>query len=483
MNTSAFIRTRIPSLIAVWLLSLGASKAQQSGTASPAAHRDADNTCHAGPSTSIPVASANSAPTDASGPANAPKPGLICINLQDALDRARKNSPQFQIVVTDAAIARQDSKQSIAALLPSITYNNSFIYTQPGGVNGIRFIANNSVHEYVSQGNAHESIGIAEIAGYLKTRTASAIAAAKSEIASRGLVVTVVQLYYGLASAQEKAIAARELAEQGDQFLQLTKQLEAGGEVAHSDTIKAELQASDRKRQLKEAELAVLNARLDLAVVLFPNFNLDFAISDDLHAPVAMPREQEVEQQASKDNPDIRAALLGERASEYDMTSARTGYLPSLSLDYFYGIDAPNFATHYRGFTNLGYSAVATLNIPIWNWGATQSRVKQAELRREQSQRELSFEQRKLVAEIRSSYQEAATAADEQAGLERAVKLASESLRLTTLRYKNSEGTVLEVVDAQSAMAAASSAFHDGAARYRIALANLQTLTGVLATP
>jgi outer membrane protein TolC len=63
------------------------------------------------------------------------------------------------------------------------------------------------------------------------------------------------------------------------------------------------------------------------------------------------------------------------------------------------------------------------------------------------------------------------------------VKLASESLRLTTLRYKNSEGTVLEVVDAQSAMAAASSAFHDGAARYRIALANLQTLTGVLATP
>lgn len=80
-------------------------------------------------------------------------------------------------------------------------------------------------------------------------------------------------------------------------------------------------------------------------------------------------------------------------------------------------------------------------------------------------------------------YAEASTAQDELSGLARSQQLAEESLRLATLRYRNGEATVLEVVDAQSTFATANSAYQDGAVRYRVALANLQTLTGVLTTP
>jgi outer membrane protein TolC len=408
----------------------------------------------------------------------------LCLTLQDALARARKYNPQFQSVLTDAAIAHQDSKQAFAGLLPSVTYNNEFIYTQPGGLNGgVRFIANNTPHEYISQGNVHEAIGLAEIANSRRVSAAAAVAKAKADIASRGLTVTVVQLYYALAAAKAKAFAAQQTADQGEAFLQLTTSLEEGGEVAHSDTIKADLQAEDRRRQSKEAQLALLNARVDLAVVLFPDFNTNFDLAEDLHAPTPLPRLEEVQRQAARDNPDIRAALEAVREAGYDVGAARAGYLPSVSLDYFYGIDAANFATRTQGFQNLGYSAVATLNIPVWNWGATQSRVKQAELRREQSKRELSYAQRKLLAELQSLYAEAQTAQNEQAGLERASRLAAESLRLTTLRYKNGEGTVLDVVDAQTAFATSSAAYQDGAVRYQVALASLQTLTGALTTP
>ena len=57
---------------------------------------------------------------------------------------------------------------------------------------------------------------------------------------------------------------------------------------------------------------------------------------------------------------------------------------------------------------------------------------------------------------------------------------ATESLRLTLLRYQAGEATALEVVDAQTTLAAARNAYDDGLARYRLALANLQTLTGTL---
>ena len=104
-------------------------------------------------------------------------------------------------------------------------------------------------------------------------------------------------------------------------------------------------------------------------------------------------------------------------------------------------------------------------------------------MRRTQAQRELSLAQRKLLAEIKSLYAEADTALSELSGLSRSAELSAESLRLTTLRYRGGEATVLEVVDAQTTFAQANTAYQDGAVRYRVALANLPTLTGVLTTP
>jgi outer membrane protein TolC len=410
------------------------------------------------------------------------------LTLQDALDRARKNSTQFQAALTDSAIARQDRFQAGAALLPGVSYNNQALYTQSNGPgNGVLFIANNAVHEYVSQANIHEAIDLTAVANFRKLSAAAAVARAKAEIASRGLVVTVVQGYYAVAAAQQKLESSQKTADDGERFFKLTQDLEKGGEVAHADVIKAELQMQDRGRQLREAQLLLLNARLDLAVLLFPDFNDNFEVADDLHAAVPLPTLAEVQQRAARDNPDLKAALATVQEAGHDVTAARGGYFPSLSLDYWYGIDAARFAVNSvvngQKFSNLGSSAAATLNISIWNWGATQSRIKQAELRRTQAKRELSFAQRKLLAEIQSLYSEAETALNEQSGLSRSAELAEESLRLTTLRYKNGESTVLEVVDAQTTFAQASAAYQDGAVRYRVALANLQTLTGVLTTP
>jgi len=415
------------------------------------------------------------------------------LTLQDALDRARKNSTQFQAAQTDAALARQDRYQAGVALLPSVTYNNQAIYTQLAGgtANTPIFIANNGAHEYLSQADVHESIDLASVSNFRKARATEAVARARAEIASRGLVVTVVQMYYALAAAQQKFETAQKTAEEGDQFLKLTQNLEQGGEVAHADVIKAELQMRDRHRQLQEAQLGLLNARLDLAVLIFPDFNENYEVTDDLHSNVSLPTLLEVQQQAARDNPDVRAALALVKQEDHDVFGARAGYFPTLTADYFYGIDAANFGVNSTAIvagkpvsvSNLGSSASATLNIPIWNWGATQSRVKQAELRRAQAKRELSLAQRKLLAEIRSLYAEAETALNELGGLNRSAELAGDSLRITTLRYKNGEATVLEVVDAQTTFAQANAAYQDGAVRYRVALANLQTLTGVLTTP
>jgi outer membrane protein TolC len=413
----------------------------------------------------------------------------LTITLQDALQRARQNDPQYRSAVTDLGLAKEDRVQARAALLPDVNYNTSFIYTQgtaplpescqiAGTCPSPRFIANNGVHEYISQGDVHQALSLTNLADYRRSSALLAQARAKAEIATRGLVVTVTQSYYGLVVAQRKYANVQRAATEAGRFLDISQKLEGGGEVAHADVIKATIQAQQQQRDLQEAQIAMERSRLDLAVLLFPDFNQNFTVVDDLQSPEPLPTFAEVETAGKKNNPDLRAALFAYEAARHEVTAAWGGLLPSLTVDYFYGIDANQFAITSNGVRNLGYSGVATLQIPIFSWGADRSKLKQAELRRDQAHVELNFAQKTLLSHLRQFYSEAETARSEMESLASSAEMAAESLRLTTMRYQAGESTVLEVVDAQNTLTLARSAYDDGQSRYRVAIANLQTLTG-----
>ena len=405
----------------------------------------------------------------------------LTITLQDALQRARLYDPQYRSAITDLGLAREDRVQARAGLLPNVNYNNSFIYTQGTGLPAVassKYIANNGVHEYISQGNVHESLSLTNFADYRKSSAAMAQARAKAEIATRGLVLTVTQAYYGLVVAQRRYATAQRANAEAARFLDISVKLEGGGEVAHADAIKARIQAHQQQRDLQEAQLDMERARLDLAVLLFSDFNQDFAVVDDLQTPEPLPTFEEVEVAGKKNNPQLREALAAYEAANHEVTAAWGGLLPALSIDYFYGIDSNKFAMHTDGVRNLGYSTVATLQIPIFSWGSDRSKLKQAELRRDQAHVELNHAQKELLSHLRQFYLEAKTSRSEMESLASSAEMAADSLRLTTMRYQAGESTVLEVVDAQNTLTQTRNAYDDGQSRYRVAVANLQTLTG-----
>jgi len=289
----------------------------------------------------------------------------------------------------------------------------------------------------------------------------------------------VVQEFYGLLAAQARTANSERASHEGQHFLDLSRKLEEGGEVAHSDTIKAQIQANDLKRAWDEAKLAEQNARLLLAVLLFPNFFQDFTLVNDLSSAPALPPMNELRAMAAKNNPELQAAFAAVAAANKEVGVAKAGYLPSLSVEMFYGIDANQFAKRAPdGMQNLGYAGAATLNIPVWNWGATQSKVRQAEFVRRQAQVELSAAQRQAIADLQSFYGEAQVSYEHLQVLKQSTDLAEQSLHLTNLRYEAGEASALEVVDAQNTLTSAGNSYHDGEVRYHVAIANLQTLTG-----
>jgi outer membrane protein TolC len=407
-------------------------------------------------------------------------PASQAITLSAALQMAKANNVQFRAAQADAALAKEDRVQARASLLPSVNYNNQFLYTEGNGTPTARFLANNGVHEYVSQGNAHQVLSLQQFADYRKSNAMAALARARAEVASRGLVVTVVRSYYAVLAASRKHANAESAAGEAARFLSLSQKLENGGEVAHSDVLKAQLQSNDRKRDLDDSAVELMKSQLELAVLILPSVTRDFQLTDDLDNVPSVPGLAEIQRAAAENNPDLRAAIAAVQASQEEVTAARAAHLPSLTLDYYYGIDAAHFAVRTDGFRNLGYAAAATLNLPVFNWGATQSKVRQALVGQDQAKLELTTAQKQVLANVESFYLEAQAAAAALATLRDSAAIATESLRLIGLRYQAGESTVLEVVDAQNTLNTARNAYVDGSLRCKLALANLQTLTGTL---
>jgi outer membrane protein TolC len=403
------------------------------------------------------------------------------LTLKDALERARQYAPQFLQANIAAQFAHESTRQTKAALLPTVNGWSQFIYTQPNGSPSGAFVSNDGTHVYNDWAQVHGDLWApAKRADYRTALAAEAVARAKMDVAARGLYATVAQNYYVMAVAARKIVHAQQAVREAQDFSSTTQKLEQGGEAAHSDVIKAQIQLEQRQRDLQDAQLLLEKARIAFAVLLFPDFRQDFTVEDDLEAAHPLPAFPEVQQLAGRNNPDIRAAQATVQQQQYAIDSARWAMLPSLSFDYFLGINANQFALHNElGQSNLGSAAQVQLNIPVWTWGAARSKVRQAELQLQQARNDLSFTQRQLLAELKSSYDEAQVAASQVDSLRRSVDQSAESLRLTILRYQAGEVTVLEVVDAQSTLIQARNAFEDGLARHRLALANLQTLTGV----
>jgi outer membrane protein len=420
------------------------------------------------------------------GPAAPP----IVITLQDALDRAKSIDVQLQTAVADAVVAREDRLQARNALRPSVTNSTQYLGTQGNGtLPSGRFVTNDGVHVYREWGIVHQQVNADTLlkTGVHRATAAEALANARVEITQRGLLVTVTRDYYGLLAAQRRYGTAQQAAQNAARFLQVSQQEEQAGQVAHSDVVRAQIQFEQQNQALQDAMLTMENARLSLAVIIFPTLNENFTVVDDLDSPKPLPPFPDIQAMAEKENPDVRAASEALRQATFDVRGARNALYPNLVVDGIYGIEANAFALHSTvaafpqagPLPNPGYFITGNITIPIFDWGTLRSRVKQAQAREQQARVQLSQTQRQVLSNLYAFYNEAMVARDAVDRLRRAADLAAESLRLIGLRYQAGESTILEVVDAQNTLTQTRNAYDDAQNRYRVAVAQLQTISGI----
>ncbi len=436
-----------------------------------------------------------SALTNAQVPSPAATPAVVSINqsqvvtapitLDEALRLANSQASTFQSALLNERIAAEDVRQAQAAFLPKVSAPLSYIYTTPalglppGEPRGPSFVTSDGIGVYEGVVNVS---GDFDIAGRLratlaKNRALLAAAHAGTDVARRALNQAVIETYYGLALATAQHQAAAGNLAAAEEFEHITSLLLSGGEVAPVDLTRAQLQTLTRRDELERARVNEEVAAGSLRVLIGYEFSQPIITTD---LTLALPADSEFLQFRAEDvsrRPEFTQLEQQLRAARAEIKIARADRLPSLSYSINGGFVTDSVKTP-RLKEHTGASAAISFNIPIFDWGATRSRERQAQFRVEAAENERILATRGFTQQFYAARSQATSAAARIRLARDGVTKAQDNLAASIARYRAGEAQIVEVTDAQTTLVEQRSALHQAIFDYQTALARLRLATG-----
>ena len=407
------------------------------------------------------------------------------LTLDEALRLANAQASSFQQATLNERIAAEDVRQAQAAFLPKVSAPLSYVYTSPAlGLNPNEprmqsFIANNAISEYEAFVNV---AGDFDVAGKLratlaKNRALLAAAHAGTDVARRALVQAVIEAYYGLALAIAERAGAEQNLAAAEEFERITSLLVSGGEVAPVDLIRAQLQTIERRDELERDRANEIVSAGALRVLVGYDFTRPISTTDLL---LAVPVDAEFEQFHANDisrRPEFTQLEAQIRAAKHEIRIARADRLPSLTYSMNGGFDTDSLRPP-RLKEHSGVSAAINLNIPIFDWGATRSKERQARLRVQIAENERTVAVRGFTQQFYAAQAQANTAAARVRLAGQALTLAQSNLNTSIARYRAGEAQIIEVTDAQTTLVTRRLALYQAIFDYQTALGRLRQATG-----
>jgi outer membrane protein len=418
-----------------------------------------------------------------------PAPNVVTnqtsVTLEEALRLADTQASTYQAAILNERIAAEDVKQARAAFLPKVSAPLGYIYTSPaqglppGEPRAPSFIASDAIGAYEALANVS---GDFDIAGKLratlqKNRALLAAAHAGTEVAKRALAQAVIESYYGLALAIAQSRAAEGNLTAAQEFERITSMLLNAGEVAAVDLTRAQLQTLSRRDELERARVNEEIAAGSLRVLVGYDFTRPLSTTD---LALALPDASEYQQFKVDDvarRPEFTQLEQQLRAARHEITIARADRLPALSYSINGGFDtdslrAPRLKEH------SGVSAAIFLTIPIFDWGASRSKERQARLQVQVAENERKMAERGFTQQFYAARAQAANAAARIALAREGVVKAQDNVTASIARYRAGEAQIVEVTEAQTTLVTQRSALYQAIFDYQVALARLKQATG-----
>lgn len=361
-----------------------------------------------------------------------PGTGAHAEDLLQTYELARTSDPQLSAAESNRLATKEGAVQARAALLPQIdgtaTYTRSrstgpSTQTQFDPVTGEEIIFTGDSRSQTRQRfySANLNQVVFDFGAFSRVKSQSALGRASDftvRSAGDSLVTRTSQAYFNVLVAIE-TLAAAEAQERAlkKQFDFASKRLEVGL-APITDVHEARAQYDSARANTIVTRNALEDAYQSVAEITGQQVRNLKGLPEDFKP--ALPVERDVDgwvQTGIDNNPALKSKQLQVQSTESDVTTARSGHLPTLYFNGSYGrtivggdstfnSSNPPFSSAFPlNSDGVGPSYSLTLSVPIFSGGAVSSQVRQTLALRDVASAELEQQKRGLERSIRNAYQ------------------------------------------------------------------------------
>lgn len=291
----------------------------------------------------------------------------------------------------------------------------------------------------------------------------------------------VIQAYFDAQITQAAWQAKTHNEEIARTTLATARRREAKGAGASGDTLQAATALARASLENNRAQGAYRKALAVLIYEIGVPTNAPVTLADDLDIPVGQAAE-DLEawlQEAGKRHPALVAARSQLEAARYKVTATRSEGLPTLNLSTSYyengRLEQAPSATRTQEL-----ALVATLSVPIFDGFSHTYKVRGAEAQVEQRDAELRDTEHQILMEVVKAHADAGAALDNLDASARLLDTAQEALEVSKRKYGQGAADILEILNAQTALAEARQERIRSLAEWRSARLRLLASAGLL---
>ncbi len=383
-------------------------------------------------------------------------------SLPECVRIALARNPGLKVAESEVGIAEADADQAWAARLPSLDFSGS--YRRQSTVPELSFDSP-LFQQFFPEGgiklgaldNSDLRLTVTQplFTGFRLSQSlmaAEALAAAsRSELArQRGeLIFLVESAYAAVLRAQKGAEIARSAREQIGAHLRDVEVMVEQGLARRDERLRVEVKASEADLALLQAENGVV-----LAAAALENLLAVSLPAGDLYEEMGPGRLEPGDLESSlalamANRPELARLARAAEAAEAGVKIARGGRLPTIAGFAGYGYGKPGLdmiQNQWMDYWLVGVGAEWNL----WNWGKTDAKVEQAELRRQglaEGERRL---REAIALEVKQAHLHLTEAAKRLEVTGRMTEQARASFNVAEKRWQLGQASNTDYFDAQS---------------------------------
>lgn len=374
-------------------------------------------------------------------------------SLEDCINYALEKNIQLQQNKISLQESEVDVKTAKAALFPSLSFNtgqnvvNRPYQQNSATVSGTEIISSNNKTTYNGSYslNAQWTLWnggqrLNNIKQQKKNQEIAELSVAETE---NTLKEEITKLFLQILYADESVNINKGTLEVSKATYERAKELFNQGSISKADLAQLESQVGNDEYQLVTSESSLRNYKLQLKQMLeldgTAEMELELPVLDDAKVMQLLPSQEDVYQTALTNRPEIQSSKLSIDNAKLAISSAKSGYFPTISLSASTSSMTNNSSqNNWAQQMKYGWNNMIGLNIsvPIFNNRQTKSAVEKAQFQYNSSLLNLQDKQKGLYTDIETIWLDALNAQQQYAAAEVKLKSSQTSFDMVNEQFK-----------------------------------------------